>query len=137
MKPKPHHAREGRLNPAGISYLYAATDSETAVSEVRPWHSALVSVAQMRVVQLLNPISILAQTDLTNAYNLLASQLFTSNLSGQDLGTIGLLDAGVYRFNSTAVVFQARVRAIRKQGVVPVVLSIAGVANPPVTMAVQ
>ena len=49
----------------------------------------------------LDPISKQAQTDLTNAYNLLASQPFTSNLSGQDLGTIGLLDAGVYRCSHT------------------------------------
>lgn len=54
MKPKTGLAKEGRLNPKGISYLYAATDPQTAVSEVRPWHSSLVSVAELKVVQRLD-----------------------------------------------------------------------------------
>jgi RES domain-containing protein len=32
--PPPEHARAGRMNPAGISYLYLAYDQATAVSEV-------------------------------------------------------------------------------------------------------
>lgn len=37
---------DGRANPRGISYLYVASDVDTAVSEVRPWKSAKVSVAK-------------------------------------------------------------------------------------------
>ena len=36
----------GRLNPKAISHLYVATLIETAVSEVRPWIGATVSVAK-------------------------------------------------------------------------------------------
>jgi hypothetical protein len=47
-----------------------------------------------------------AQTDETNAYNVLKSQPFTSDLTGHDLGSgtspIGTLTPGVYRFSSTA-----------------------------------
>ena len=51
MKPLRHSAHEGRINPRGIPCLYAASDKETAIAEVRPWLSALVSVAQMSTVK--------------------------------------------------------------------------------------
>lgn len=47
MKPLRHTAQEGRVNPRGIPCLYAASNKETAVAEVRPWLGALVSVAQL------------------------------------------------------------------------------------------
>jgi hypothetical protein len=37
------------VNPRGIAYLYLATDRRTAVSEVRPWKGALVSVASFEI----------------------------------------------------------------------------------------
>ena len=40
--------REGRINPLGISCLYLANNDKTAISEVRPWKGAHVSVAQLR-----------------------------------------------------------------------------------------
>jgi len=43
-----------------------------------------------------------AQIAATNAYTTLAALPITSNLSGQDLGTVGTLTPGVYRFNTTA-----------------------------------
>jgi type VI secretion system secreted protein VgrG len=43
-----------------------------------------------------------AQNDLTNAYTALGALPFTSNLTGQDLGTVGTLDPGVYKFDSSA-----------------------------------
>ena len=49
MKPPRGSAYEGRVNPRGIPCLYAASNKETAVAEVRPWLGALVSVAQMEV----------------------------------------------------------------------------------------
>jgi hypothetical protein len=46
MKPHPNAAHEGRVNPKGIPCLYAATDRETAMAEVRPWLHAKISVGQ-------------------------------------------------------------------------------------------
>jgi len=46
MKPRTHQAAEGRANPLGIPFLYAATHLETAIAEVRPWIGSYVSVAQ-------------------------------------------------------------------------------------------
>jgi len=36
----------GRLNPRAISYLYVASELETAISEIRPWIGASVSLAK-------------------------------------------------------------------------------------------
>ena len=43
-----------------------------------------------------------AQIDALSAYTSLAFQPFTTNLSGQDLGSVGTLSPGVYRFDSSA-----------------------------------
>ena len=41
----------GRINPAGISYLYASNRKETAALEVRPVISQLVSIAEVRMTE--------------------------------------------------------------------------------------
>ncbi|CAN7262392.1 RES family NAD+ phosphorylase [Variovorax sp. LjRoot84] len=51
MKPLPIAPKDGRVNPAGISTLYLATDENTAVSEVRPWIGKHVSVAQFELLR--------------------------------------------------------------------------------------
>src|SRR6266566_4486089 len=51
MKPIRGRAKEGRVNPKGIPYLYLATHRDTAVAEVRPWKGGVVSVGQFRVVR--------------------------------------------------------------------------------------
>jgi type VI secretion system secreted protein VgrG len=44
-----------------------------------------------------------AEADVATAYNTLAGEALTANLTGQDLGTLGgPLTAGVYHFNSSA-----------------------------------
>ena len=54
-------ASHGRANPAGIPYLYLASDEKTAVSEVRPHTGEFISIAdfevctEMKVVDLRNP----------------------------------------------------------------------------------
>ncbi|MGV7219227.1 RES family NAD+ phosphorylase [Bradyrhizobium sp. UFLA05-112] len=56
MKPIPNWFSEGRVNPRGIPYLYLATDSNTALAEVRPWIGATISVAQFKTNRDLNVI---------------------------------------------------------------------------------
>jgi RES domain len=51
MKPLSDRAREGRANPKGIPYLYAATKKETAIAEVRPWLGLTVSLAQVKALR--------------------------------------------------------------------------------------
>lgn len=43
-----------------------------------------------------------AQTDALSAYNFLSSQPFTTNLTGQDLGSLSPLAPGIYHFDSSA-----------------------------------
>jgi len=47
-------------------------------------------------------VALTAQNDLVTAYNTLASLPCSANLTGQDLGTVGVLTPGVYCFNSSA-----------------------------------
>jgi hypothetical protein len=47
-------------------------------------------------------VALTAQTDLVTAYNTLSSLPCTANLTGQDLGTVGVLVPGVYCFSSSA-----------------------------------
>jgi hypothetical protein len=51
MKPIPNWMSEGRANPRGIPCLYVATTRETALSEVRPWIGAPISISQLRTVR--------------------------------------------------------------------------------------
>ncbi len=48
--PPPRLASQGRANPAGIPYLYIATNPETAISEIRPHTGELASVARFEIV---------------------------------------------------------------------------------------
>lgn len=58
MKPLPNRATEGRANSSGIPVLYLASTLQTAVSEVRPWIGADVSVAQFRTNRQLRAIAL-------------------------------------------------------------------------------
>jgi hypothetical protein len=51
MKPIVNWQSEGRANPRGIPYLYLATTRETALSEIRPWIGATISVARLQVAR--------------------------------------------------------------------------------------
>lgn len=46
--PEPSAKVIGRLNPRGVSFLYVSDILETAVSELRPWLGATVSIAKCR-----------------------------------------------------------------------------------------
>jgi hypothetical protein len=50
-KPPQGATANGRANPLGISYLYVASDPDTAISEIRPHKGEKVTVAEFKVVQ--------------------------------------------------------------------------------------
>jgi hypothetical protein len=60
-KPPRELSTHGRANPAGIPYLYLASDADTAISEIRPHTGEAVCVAEFhvhgdpRIVDLCNP----------------------------------------------------------------------------------
>ncbi len=59
--PQNRQASQGRANPAGIPYLYLASTSDTAISEIRPHTGELVSIAdvtfskELKIIDLRNP----------------------------------------------------------------------------------
>lgn len=57
-KPPRKMSSSGRANPRGISYLYTASDEGTAISEVRPWKSAIVSVISITPTRSLKVIDL-------------------------------------------------------------------------------
>ena len=60
--PPPELARAGRMNPAGISYLYLATDEKTALSEIRPKAGSTAVVAEFSLTK---DLCLLDLTDLS------------------------------------------------------------------------
>ncbi|HFK1480975.1 TPA: RES family NAD+ phosphorylase [Bacillus cereus] len=54
--PPPSDAKEGRVNPRGIPYLYTATDEQTALTEVRPWLKSTITLAKLHTHKELNLI---------------------------------------------------------------------------------
>ena len=51
MKPIRGIAREGRVNPAGIAYLYLSSNPDTAIAETRPWIDAAISLGKFRLAR--------------------------------------------------------------------------------------
>lgn len=51
MRPHKDYVEDGRANAAGIAYLYAASDIETAIAEVRPWRGGHVSLSRLTTQQ--------------------------------------------------------------------------------------
>lgn len=48
----------GRANPRGISYLYAASNDETSIAEIRPWKGAIVTVANLQISKKLSVVDL-------------------------------------------------------------------------------
>ena len=48
-RPPVDKALNGRANPLGISYLYASSDTSTAIAEVQPYKGETVTVARIRI----------------------------------------------------------------------------------------
>ncbi|NTS77536.1 RES family NAD+ phosphorylase [Catenovulum sp. SM1970] len=51
-------ASAGRINPVGISYLYGAFAEKTAISEIRPWKGANVSVGKFSTSRDVNVVDL-------------------------------------------------------------------------------
>jgi hypothetical protein len=51
MIPLAYKAKEGRVNPKGISCLYVAESDRVALSEVRPWVGSVVSIAEITILK--------------------------------------------------------------------------------------
>lgn len=59
MGPPPKEkATHGRANPAGISYLYIASDLTTAISEIRPHTGELVTIAEFELTEQVNLVDL-------------------------------------------------------------------------------
>lgn len=90
--PPPALASHGRANPAGIPYLYVASDIDTAISEIRPHTGATVSVAEFLIddsldlIDLRNPKSAISPflNDEEKVLNLSKNLIFLSEL-GREL----------------------------------------------------
>ncbi len=81
MKPLADRAREGRANPMGIPVLYVANTIETAISEVRPWVGAEVSVAKCRVIRPLRTLDL----SVGHGRSPIAGPVFRHMLNGDQL----------------------------------------------------
>lgn len=59
----------GRVNSLNEIVLYMASDSETAISEVRPWKGAAVAVAKMKLLKSIKIIDLRKQYKIESPFN--------------------------------------------------------------------
>lgn len=58
MIPLREKAKEGRANPKGIPYLYLASNTSTAIAEMRPWIGEYISIAHFETIRRLKLIQL-------------------------------------------------------------------------------
>ncbi len=63
LNPPPRFLGEGRINPAGISYLYLSDSATTAISETKPWIDQLVSVGTCKIGEDLRVVDLRSALD--------------------------------------------------------------------------
>jgi type VI secretion system secreted protein VgrG len=104
-------ARAGILLSAESFAVLGASDvtntgASTVQGDLGVWPTASISgvgsISHTGTVHNGDAVAMLAQADALSAYGFLTAQLATGNLTGQDLGTVGTLAPGVYRFDTTA-----------------------------------
>lgn len=89
---KPQHGRNpaGRGNPEGISYLYLASDEDTALAEAKPYLEEHLTIGNflapkdLRVIDLRNP-SILSPFEQGDRLKFLVDNLFILRMLGNEL----------------------------------------------------
>ncbi len=85
--PPPEVSSAGRINPQGISYLYCAYEEETAISEIRPWKGADVSVAEFETLEDVKAVDLsktpirLSSSDSSNISTIITSQFVSSSIN--------------------------------------------------------
>lgn len=84
--PPKQRAAHGRANPAGIPYLYLASDAETAVSEIRPHTGETATVAEFELPEALKIV------DLREPRRSISPFLLVRDDKELDRGDIGFLD---------------------------------------------
>ncbi|MCP3807149.1 RES family NAD+ phosphorylase [Paenibacillus sp. Lou8.1] len=69
----------GRMNPKGISYLYASETETTVITEVRPWIGATVTIAECQTKAPLKIINMVPDSAIgdTNSYKRVIGQEFS------------------------------------------------------------
>jgi hypothetical protein len=74
-RPRAEFVKNGRANPVGIPYLYAASTPETAIAEARPYPGDLVSVAQFKVTAPLRLLNLLHPRNTISPFEIEESEL--------------------------------------------------------------
>lgn len=76
-KPPVEKTKAGRINPEGISYLYCASDEDTAAAELRPFVGSSATIAK---VEIINRISVVDLTSGCDDQNLKSFYAHLSSL---------------------------------------------------------
>ncbi|PHD96622.1 RES domain-containing protein [Bacillus toyonensis] len=80
--------KSGRANPVGIRVLYSAINEETAIAEVRPWKSAIVTIASVKPKEELKLVDL---SKISNRRKQILSSFFSTENLYTELNALDLL----------------------------------------------